>query len=226
MLHAAWWGEAGKVISGNGMAKMNEELTFKIIFWVELALIIIFNRALPALQAKRYGVRLSPDREAIENEGKGFFAFRVISGILLAAVLVIYSFFPGINLRFQFPLPVGWRWIGVILSVVCLFLWTYSQEILARNWSGNLRIQNEHQLVTSGPYRVMRHPIYTTMILWSVEIALLTANAFFVFFAILVIVWTPPRISKEEKMMVDHFGDAYLAYMKSTGRYFPKFRRD
>lgn len=204
---------------------MNAELTFRIIFWAELALIMVFNRALPALRARRSGVRLSPDREAIENEGRGLFTFRVIAGILLAAVLVIYAFFPAINSRFQFPLPVGWRWTGVILSAACLFLWTYSQEILARNWSVNLRIQNEHRLITTWPYGVMRHPIYTAMIFWSVGIALLTAHAFFVVFAILVMVWTPPRISKEEKMMVDHFGEAYLAYMKTTGRFFPKFGR-
>ncbi len=209
----------------NGLANMKEELTFRIVFWAQLAWILIFNRALPALRARKSGVRLVPDREAIENEGKGLFTFRVIGGILLAAALVIYSFFPALNLRFQFPLPVGWRWTGVGLSAVCLFLWTYSQEILAGNWSGNLRIQNQHRLVTSGPYRVMRHPIYSAMIFWSVGLALLTAHAFFVGFAILVIGWTPPRIAKEEKMMLDHFGDAYREYMKTTGRYFPKFKR-
>lgn len=203
---------------------MNAELTFRIIFWAELALIMIFNRVLPAIRARRSGVRLSPDREAIKNEGRGLFAFRVIAGILLAAVLVIYAFSPAVNSRFQFPLAVWVRWTGAILSAACLFLWTYSQEILARNWSVNLRIQNEHRLITAGPYGVMRHPIYTAMIFWSVGLAMLTAHAFFVAFTILVIVWMSPRIAKEEKMMVDHFGEAYLDYMKTTGRYFPKFR--
>lgn len=211
--------------SRKGLAKMNEALVFKIVFWAQLLLIMIFNRILPALRAKKSGARLSPDREAIANEGKFWFAFRVVAGILLAAVLVIYTFFPSLTAVFQFPLPGGWRWAGGIVSFIGLVLWIYSQEILARNWSANLKIQPEHTLVTSGPYKVMRHPIYSAMILWSIGLALFTAHAFFVAFAVVVILWTPPRIAKEEKMLVDHFGDAYRTYMKTTVRYFPRFRR-
>jgi len=204
---------------------MNEELVFKIVFWVQLMLIMIFNRILPALRARQSGVRLSPDREAIKNEGMFFFAFRVATGVLLAAVLVIYTFFPAFASVFQFPLASEWRWAGVIISSIFLLLWIYSQQILAKNWSANLRIQKDHTLVTSGPYRVMRHPIYTSMIFWSIGLALFTAYAFFVAFAVVVILWTPPRIAKEEKLLIDHFGTEYLDYMKTAGRYFPKFKR-
>ena len=127
-------------------------------------MIIFFNRILPALRAKKSGAKLSPDYEAIENEGKFLFAFRVISGLLLAVVIVIYTFFPTYNSWFQFYLPSGLRWVGVIVSSIILFFWSYSQEVLDKNWSVNLKIQEEHTLVTSGPYRVMRHPIYTAQI--------------------------------------------------------------
>lgn len=204
---------------------MGEELVFRIIFWAHLTLIMIFNRILPALRARQSGVRLSPDREAIKNEGTFFFAFRVATGVLLAAVLVIYTFFPAFASVFQFPLATGWRCAGVIISSIFLLLWIYSQQILARNWSANIRIQKEHTLVTSGPYKVMRHPIYTSMIFWTVGLALFTANAFFMAFAVVVILWTPPRIAKEEKLLIEHFGAEYLDYMKTAGRYFPKFTR-
>lgn len=203
---------------------MNQEITFKIIFWAQLVLIMILNRILPAFQAKRSGVKLSPDREAIQTEGKFWFAFRVAAGILLAAVLVIYSFFPKLNAPFQISLPILLRWAGVILSSLCLLFWIYAQEVLARNWSANLKIQNEHTLVTSGPYRVMRNPIYTAMIFWSAGLTLFTANVFFAAFAVVMILWTPPRVAKEEKMMIDHFGEKYLDYMTTTGRYFPKIK--
>ncbi|GAP16001.1 putative protein-S-isoprenylcysteine methyltransferase [Longilinea arvoryzae] len=204
---------------------MNAELTFRIVFWAQLMFIMIFNRVLPALRAKKSGVKLTPDHEAIENEGKFWFVFRVIAGILLAAALVFYSFFPIPSSRFQFPIPYAWRWAGVILSSICLFFWIYAQEILDRYWSVNLKIQKEHRLVTSGPYRVMRHPIYSAMIFWSAGLALDTAHAIFAAFAVVVILWTAPRISKEEKMLIEHFGAAYLDYMKTTGRFLPKFKR-
>lgn len=205
---------------------MNEEFTFRLIFWIHLTFIMIFNRILPALRAKKSGIRLSPDYEAIENEGKLPFTFRVISGLLLAIAIVIYTFFPIYNIRFQFYLSSGLRWMGVIISSTSLIFWSYSQEVLDKNWSVNLKIQEEHTLVTSGPYSVMRHPIYTAMILWSTGLALYTANTFFVGFTALVILWTPLRISKEETMLIGYFGDEYKKYMEYTGRYLPKFKRD
>lgn len=211
--------------SRNGLNKMSQELVFKIVFWVQLILIMIFNRIIPALRARKSGARLSPDRDAIVNEGKILFVFRVIAGLLLAVVLVIYTFFPTFASVFQFPLPAGWRWAGVIISSIFLLLWIYSQQILARHWSANLRIQKDHMLVTSGPYKVMRHPIYTAMFFWSLGLALFTANAFFMAFALVIILWMRPRITMEEKMLIDHFGAEYLDYMKTAGRYFPKFPR-
>lgn len=205
---------------------MNAEFTFRLIFWIQLLFIMLFNRVIPALRAKKSGIKLTPDREAIENEGKLFFAFRVISGILLAVVIVIYAFFPATNSWFQFSLPSGLRWIGVIASSFSLLFWTYSQQVLDKNWSGNLKIQEKHTLVTSGPYSVMRHPIYTAMIVWSAGLALYTANAFFVAFTALVLLWAPLRILKEEKMLIGYFGDEYKKYMEYTGRYLPKFKRD
>lgn len=202
----------------------NNDSIFRIIFWIQLAFILVFNRILPALRANRTEAKLSPDREAIKNEGVFLFVFRVISGILLAIVIIVYSFFPDLNSRFQIPLPAGLRWVGVFLSTFCLFFWTYSQEILNRHWSANLKIQMEHSLITAGPYRMMRHPIYTGMIFWSFGLALFTANVFFIAFLIVMIVWTPSRVQKEEQMMNSHFGEAYGEYMKTTGRYFPKFK--
>ncbi len=207
------------------MSVMNEAFSFRIVFWIHLAFIMIFNRIIPALRAKKSGVKLTPDREAIKNEGKGLFAIRVIAGILLAAVIVLYSFFPVYEAWFQWPVPSGLRWTGVIIASLCLVLWTYAQSVLDKNWSANLKIQKAHILVTNGPYRVMRHPIYTAMIFWSVGLALYTASWLFVAFAVVEIVWTPPRISKEEKMLIGHFGREYLDYMKTTGKYFPKLKQ-
>lgn len=204
---------------------MDKELIFRIVFWSQLFLIMIFNRIIPALLAKKYGIRLSPDKQAIKNEGKFLFAFRVIAGILLMVVIVIYSFFPTYNIQFQLLLPSGLRLAGVCISSVSLLFWIYSQRVLDINWSVNLKIQQQHKLIKSGPYFVMRHPIYTGMILWSVGLAMFTANVFFAAFAVVVIIWTPLRISGEERMMISQFGDEYLDYMRTTGRYLPKLKR-
>lgn len=203
---------------------MKYELIFRVIFLIQLIFIMIFNRILPIIRAKKTGTKLSPDFEAIKNEGLFLFIFRVVSGILLAVVLVIYGFFPKYNNWFQFYLPASIRWIGVLISSIGLIFWIYSQMFLDKNWSGNLKIQEGHKLVKSGPYRVMRHPIYSAMILWSAGLGIFTANLFFIAFTLIVLIWTPLRIAKEEKMLIEYFGDEYLEYRKSTGRYFPKIK--
>lgn len=204
---------------------MNEELTFRIIFGIHLMLIMVLNRMLPALRAKKSGVNIAPNHETIEAEGIFWFAFRVVAGLMLAAVIVLYAFFPATNSRFQFPVPGYLRWVGVALSSISLLFWIYSQEVLDRNWSSHLKIQKEHTLVTAGPYKVIRHPIYTSMFFWSAGLSLYTANIFFAVFTLLVIIWISSRTPNEEKMMISYFSETYLDYMKTTGRFFPKFRR-
>jgi protein-S-isoprenylcysteine O-methyltransferase Ste14 len=57
---------------------------------------------------------------------------------------------------------------------------------------------------------------------YSASLGLVTANGFFVAFAVVAIVFTFARIPKEEQMMIGEFGDEYRAYMQRTGRFFPK----
>ncbi len=76
--------------------------------------------------------------------------------------------------------------------------------------------------MTTGPYGRIRHPIYAAMLLWSVGLALFTAHIFFVLLLMLVIIFMSSRVPKEEKIMIEHFGDEYIKYMEKTGRYLPK----
>ncbi|WP_198174960.1 isoprenylcysteine carboxylmethyltransferase family protein [Spirosoma arboris] len=85
-----------------------------------------------------------------------------------------------------------------------------------------LEIRPQHQLVVSGLYRYVRHPMYADMLLWVVSFGLLTANWFYsltmsVGMTILFVV----RIPDEEKLMIDQFGDQYRHYMKTTKRLIP-----
>jgi len=201
---------------------MSDELIFQIFFWVLLLMIIIFNRIIPAIQAKKSGTELWLDKEAIKNEGNALVMLRIISGILLFTFVCIYSFYPSLSDTFQFYLPLWLRWIGAIIATVGVLFWIYAQSVLDRNWSGNLKIQKEHKLVTTGPYRRIRHPIYAAMLLWSAGLALFTTNIFFVFLLMLIIIFLSSRVPKEEKIMIEHFGDEYIKYMEKTGRYLPK----
>ncbi|CZQ86486.1 isoprenylcysteine carboxyl methyltransferase [Trichococcus palustris] len=201
---------------------MGDELIFRIFFWVLLLMILIFNRIIPAIKAKKSGTKLWLDKEAIKNEGNTLVMLRIISGIILCLFVSIYSFYPSLSDRFQFYLPIWLRWLGTVIATVGVLFWIYAQSVLDRNWSGNLKIQKGHKLMTTGPYGRIRHPIYAAMLLWSVGLALFTAHTFFVLLLIIVIIFMSSRVPKEEKIMIEHFGEEYKKYMKKTGRYLPK----
>ena len=123
------------------------------------------------------------------------------------------------------PLPTWSRWIGVGLSAVAapLLLWTH--QALGKNWSVPLEIREQHTLVTSGPYRWVRHPMYTTFFLQGLASLLVSANwvigGSFLFQGIVA----PSRVGEEEALMIEEFGDQYRAYMERTGRFLPPMKR-
>ena len=89
----------------------------------------------------------------------------------------------------------------------------------------SLDVRENHQLVTNGIYRRVRHPMYSAFWLWAVAQALLLPN-WIAGFAGLAGFGTLffGRIAREERMMLETFGDSYRAYMARTGRIFPTIR--
>jgi protein-S-isoprenylcysteine O-methyltransferase Ste14 len=197
------------------------ESTFRVAFWVLLAG-VFGMRMYFAYKVRRAGERVMPDQEAVEREGHGMFAIRVALFLVLLGSLVLYAIQPvwmGV-LAVSFS---NWlRWMGFVLGLASLGFWTWTQVALGEQWSAQLQLRKEHKLVTSGPYARIRHPLYTAMTGYGISLALVTANWIFVVFAILVITGLFARIPKEEKMMIDKFGEEYRAYMRRTGRFFPK----
>lgn len=126
--------------------------------------------------------------------------------------------------RLSILLPAWLRWASFILGLASLGLWAWTQAELGKQWSAQLQLREDHQLVTSGPYARVRHPLYSAMFAFGIAFAVLTANWVFVVFAALVIAGLFLRVPKEEKMMLEQFGDQYRNYMKQTGRFFPVAR--
>jgi len=200
---------------------MNGEGAFRIAFWVLLGLVFLM-RGYFSFRVRRAGERLLPDEAAIEREGRGMFAIRVVAFFLLIAWLVLYAINPPWMQVLGFPLPSWLRWAGLALGLVSLGVWAWTQWALDTLWSAQLQLREEHHLVTTGPYARMRHPLYTAMCGWGVSLALVTANWVFVAMAVAVFAVFFLRVPREEQMMIEQFGDQYRQYMKKTGRFFPK----
>lgn len=126
---------------------------------------------------------------------------------------------------YHLPPRVGLRIGGVGAAVMALALWLFrrSHEDLGRNWSPSLQLREEHELVTRGVYRRVRHPMYASQWLWGVAQAALLQNwiagpAGLVSFLPLYL----SRVPREEGMMLDEFGEEYRAYVLRTGRVLPR----
>jgi protein-S-isoprenylcysteine O-methyltransferase Ste14 len=97
-----------------------------------------------------------------------------------------------------------------------------THKALGRNWSVSLDVRERHTLVTDGVYRHVRHPMYTAFWLLAVAQALLLPNwivgpAGIIGFGTLFFL----RVGREERMMLDAFGDDYRAYMARSARVIP-----
>lgn len=118
------------------------------------------------------------------------------------------------------------QWSGAVVMLVALWLFWRAHVDLGLNWSITLEMRQDHELITRGVYRRVRHPMYAAIFLFAIAQGLLLPNWLagwggFVSFGLLYLVRTP----REEKMMAEFFGDAYREYAKRTGRLAPKLSR-
>jgi protein-S-isoprenylcysteine O-methyltransferase Ste14 len=200
---------------------MSPESLFRIAFWTLFGGMLIMQVYF-ASRVRQAGERVAADRQAIEREGWWYAVVRGIGSLALIAFLVLYGVNPSWMEALSVPFPDWLRWIGAALGAVSFVLYGWAQATLGKEWSPHLQMRQEHHLATSGPYAHIRHPIYVALIGFLLGVALVTANWFFIGLLVVSVVVLALRMPKEEQMMVEDFGEEYVAYMARTGRLFPK----
>jgi len=150
---------------------------------------------------------------------------------IIALILAILGYFlvmglwiviPQTILVFQIALPLLIRWFGVGMAIIAIALTVWIHRALGRQYSAKWEIQQGHKLIIGGPYSRVRHPMYTTLNLFSLSVSLITANLLLILLAISVAVPFFWIARAEEEILIEQFGDEYLEYMKITGRFFPR----
>jgi len=120
-------------------------------------------------------------------------------------------------LGWQYLVPPEWlKEAGVVVVAAGVALAIWARRYLGSNWSGVPSLKKGHELVTTGPYALVRHPIYTGMMFGMLGSTLVlgTVGSISVLFLAALIVAV--RVRQEEGLMVSQFGDAYLEYRKKT----------
>ena len=117
------------------------------------------------------------------------------------------------------PLPLDIIAFG--LTVLGLGFAIWARVVLGRNWSGTVTFKENHELIERGPYALVRHPIYTGMLLMFLGTALAFGRpaGFLGLLLLLLSFWI--KFRQEEKVMIAHFGDRYLAYRKRVRALIP-----
>lgn len=137
--------------------------------------------------------------------------------IVVAIVLMTISSFWRLD-EYQFSQSV--RMIGVALCVIGIAFAIWARRHLGKNWSGTPSMKEGHELVTSGPYRLVRHPIYTGALLALFGSALAGGVIWFAVFIILSGNFLS-RVPVGEKYMMQLFPDKYPEYKKRTRALIP-----
>jgi protein-S-isoprenylcysteine O-methyltransferase Ste14 len=84
--------------------------------------------------------------------------------------------------------------------------------------------RRDHTLVTTGPYRWVRHPFYVAGVVGVVGVSLILANWFLLLVGGLAMALLVVRTAKEEELLLARFGEDYRRYAERTGRFFPRWR--
>jgi len=112
-------------------------------------------------------------------------------------------------------------WIGAAVTVAGILFAVWAREHLGRNWSRSVTIKQGHELITTGPYAVVRHPIYTGILagFLGMTIAIAQVRGVIVFVLIFFVLWLKLRM--EEKWMRTQFGETYATYARKTAALVP-----
>jgi protein-S-isoprenylcysteine O-methyltransferase Ste14 len=135
----------------------------------------------------------------------------LVNGALLLLVFPV----PGLTQRF---LPANYilSAAGLLIQAAFILLAVWARRHLGSNWSGEVRIAADHQLVRSGPYRFIRHPIYTAVLGMYCGTALVSGQIHAPIALILVSLAYWRKIRLEEQALGETFGDEFDAYRRDT----------
>ena len=189
------------------------------------ALVVVIVLAMAV--ASYHGRRAASSGEKISRREEGYLFAIVLrfAGLVLWISVLGYLLSPASLEWAAMPTPTWLRWFGVVAGVLCSLLMYWTLNSLGKNLTDTVVTRTDATLVTHGPYRWIRHPYYMTAALLMASVTLLTANWLIGVSSVLVLALLIVRTPKEEKRLIEKFGQQYRDYMARTGRFVPRIRR-
>lgn len=189
--------------------------------WMAVVIFLV-GTAVSMYYRRRADREAGDEKISLRSEGVALMLALRVGGIALWLGVFAYLINPAWMAWSQLELPSWLRLAGAALGIVTdgLIFWVFSS--LGNNVSPTVVTRRQHRLVTSGPYRWVRHPLYTVGFLSYMAFAVLAANWYIAVLAVVALCLLSLRVPAEEKALLDRNGDAYRDYAKRTGRFLPK----
>ena len=188
-----------------------------VFVWIYFLAIVVESTIRAPLNRRRKAERMSERRITSQEM---VILFLLLIGMLIVPIVFTFSDWLGFA---DYTLPAWAGWLGVLILAGALFVFWRAHADLGVNWSPSLEIREKHELITSGIYGVVRHPMYASQWLWVIAQPLLLQNWIAGWLNLLVFIpFYILRVRAEEQLMIDQFGDQYRAYMNKVGAVFPR----
>ncbi|MBI5759018.1 MAG: isoprenylcysteine carboxylmethyltransferase family protein [Planctomycetales bacterium] len=198
---------------------MPNDQPFRIALLVGMALLV------PVALFFRIRSQLAGERLDRRQEGLFILVTLRLCGVTAWVTVVMFLWNPMTMSWSSMPIPDALRWCGLVIGgfASVWVIWTFSH--LGKNLTDTVVTRREHTLVTSGPYRWVRHPFYLGVAGLGLATSLTTANWFIAVTGVCAMVLLTIRTDREEAKLIERFGDEYRSYMQRTGRFWPKWHR-
>lgn len=114
-------------------------------------------------------------------------------------------------------------WIGVVLTAAGVAIAFWARWHLGTNWSGVVTLKEGHELIRSGPYRTIRHPIYTGILLALLGTAVAVGEVRGLLAVAIAWISFYTKARREESFLTQEFGDRFGEHRRHTGMFLPRF---
>ena len=174
-----------------------------------------------------YRNRARQEGGVIKRQEEGWLAVTARLGFVLPllAVLLLNIIYPPAMSWAKFNLPEIVQIAGLVLAFLSLpFLWWVFFSI-GKNISETVLIKEDHELITRGPYRWIRHPLYAGALLLLIAVSLVFQDLIILGYAVAgILAFRLLVIPAEEKQLLEAFGEDYECYKRRTGALLPWIR--
>lgn len=191
---------------------------FRVVFW---AFWITFLAILTWIARS---TKWSPGRRTTQH-ARRLRAVALGFAVLYLAAALLHTLAPGSLAFLSIPIPDSFRLVMIGVAFLSTSFVVWALRVLGKNWAPSLSgVRKDTFLVTTGPYAIVRHPIYLGVFVLLAALALLAANFLILLPTVALLTLLYVQLPDEESMLIDRFGDQYREYMKRTPRFVPSLK--